>query len=884
MRALVKGLMSAPFGRHPWAPEGRAVVGPAILLCTLLGGIALPASAGASPQAAAREAPSPWTVRAPLPDPVGVAGPAVGALPEGLLAAGGANFPEAAPWDGGAKVYHDAVHLLPEPEGEWITLEERLPSRVAYPVTLATTRGLIVVGGHDGERVHDEVLRLSMQDGHLRVEELPSLPVPLTEAAGALVGSRVVLVGGRTENGGSPGNRVLVLDLAKEGADGFAWEERAGMPGPRRGLAAACALGGELLVASGRDYGPARGEGAAPFAFHADLLRYDPEADAWSELPPLTVEGAPRCVMAGTAVPVGGDRAWILGGASGEVLQRLVELEAAGDEEARLALLREHPGFSSAVLEVGLDGSVRELVDRRGAAPLPVTTQAVLWRGEAWLVSGEVRPGVRTAGVQSLALPSRAGFGTANWVTLGLYLLGMVAIGWACSRRVQGAEDFFLAGRRIPWWAAGLSIFGTQLSAITFMAIPATAYGDDWSRMVGNLTLLLVLPVAALVFVPLFCRAGVSTAYELLGRRFGAGVQRLGAALFVLVQLGRMGIVLFLPAIALATVTGISVEACILLMGVLCILYTVMGGFEAVVWTDVAQVIVLLGGALLALTVAVQGAGGVDEALRVAGDAGRLRLAKPGWGLDQKTLPTMVLGTLVLNLIPYASDQTVVQRYLSTPDERSARKGLWVNMALTVPAALVFYGLGAALFAFYQGHPEAALPASSDHLVPWFVVQQLPAGVAGFVVAAVFAASMSSLDSSMNSVATVLHHDFGLGRGEDALAFGRRATVVLGLLGTGAALAVAWADVRFLFDLFNRLLGFFGGALAGVFVLAVARPRTSPVGAGAGLVAGAASAALASFLLVDAEPRLLDGYLLGAIGLGVAVGVGVLLPAREARS
>ena len=476
------------------------------------------------------------------------------------------------------------------------------------------------------------------------------------------------------------------------------------------------------------------------------------------------------------------------------------------------------------MLELGPTGGVHEVAAARAAQPLPVTTQAVLWRGEAWLVSGEVRPGVRTAGVMSLSLPGRGGFGAANWVTLGLYLLGMVAIGWACSRRVHGAEDFFLAGRRIPWWAAGLSIFGTQLSAITFMAIPATAYGDDWSRMVGNLTLLLVMPVAALVFVPLFCRAGVSTAYQLLGQRFGTGVQRLGASLFVLVQLGRMGIVLFLPAIALATVTGISVEACILLMGLLCILYTVMGGFEAVVWTDVAQVVVLLGGALLALWVAVSGAGGLEEALATASDAGRLRLAKPGWGLDQKTLPTMVLGTLVLNLIPYASDQTVVQRYLATPDERAARKGLWVNMALTVPTRSCSTGSARRSSRSTRDTPRrrclrAATTwcrgSSSSSCRPVWRASSWPPS----------SPRACQPGLPMNSVATVLHHDFGLGRDKDALVFGRARWPWA--CWASDALAVAWADVKFLFDLFNRLLGFFGGALAGVFVLAVARPRTS---------------------------------------------------------
>ncbi len=854
---------------------------------------------------------------APLPDPVGVAGAVVGVLPEGLLVAGGANFPGAPPWEGGAKVYHDRVHLLGE-DGTWRTLEERLPEPRAYGVSVSTPRGVVVAGGHDAGRVHDSVLRLSIEEGRLVVEELATLPEPRTNAGGALLDGVLHLVGGQSALDASPTADHLALDLTH--GDGVAWSERPPVPGGRRSLPVVAALGSRLLVASGRDHGPLReAEGLSAFGLHEDLWLFDPATSRW-ELPrELGV-----CVMGAASAPVAGGGLWLLGGDDGVELLERVRLERAGEVEALRRRFLEHEGFREVALRVDLDGAVVE--ERTLPAGFPVTTTAVRWRGRTVVPSGEVHPGVRTPRVLALELEGARPFGALNWTALGLYLAGMLAIGLLCRRRIHDAEDFFLAGRRIPGWAAGLSIFGTQLSAITFMAVPATAYGSDWSRMVGNLTLLLTLPVAALVFVPAFRRANLSTAYELLGRRFGPRVRRMGATLFVLVQLGRMGIVLYLPAVALSAATGIDEGASIVVMGVLATAYTVLGGFEAVVWTDVAQVVVLLGGAVVALVVAVAGAGGLEETLELAREADRLRLARPGFGLDEKTLPTMLLGTLVLNLVPYTSDQTVVQRYLATPDEASARRGLWINMALTVPAALVFYGLGTALFAYYRTDLGAAPPETADHLVPWFVVRELPGGLAGLVVAAIFAASMSSLDSSMNSVATVLHHDFGLGRGRDvgrgrrsdfrggaesdaetvpvagqdgarapgggagraasggagdgALAFGRGATLALGVLGTGAALLVAAADVRFLFDLFNQLLGFFGGALGGVFVLAVLRPRTSPLGAGLGLAAGAVAAAAATAFLVQAETPRLDGYLVGAVGMAVTLLLGFLIPAR----
>ena len=178
-------------------------------------------------------------------------------------------------------------------------------------------------------------------------------------------------------------------------------------------------------------------------------------------------------------------------------------------------------------------------------------------------------------------------------------MLSLVVMGFYFSRREKGTDDFFLGGKRIPWWAAGLSIFGTQLSAITFMAIPAKAFATDWLYVLLTVGILAVCPVIIICFLPFFRRLNVTSAYEYLELRFNLPVRLYGSASFLFFQLGRMSIVVLLPAIALSAVTGLNVYMCIIVMGVLCTLYTVLGGIEAVIWTDVIQVIVLMGGTFL---------------------------------------------------------------------------------------------------------------------------------------------------------------------------------------------------------------------------------------------------------------------------------------------
>ena len=235
----------------------------------------------------------------------------------------------------------------------------------------------------------------------------------------------------------------------------------------------------------------------------------------------------------------------------------------------------------------------------------------------------------------------------------------------------------------------------------------------------------------------------------------------------------------------------------------------------------------------------------------------------------------LIVGFFFTNLVPYTTDQTVIQRYLTTSNEKQAARSLWLNLAITLPTGVLFFGLGTALFVYYTGNPElqAALPQKADQLVPWFVVTHLPAGVAGLVVAGIFAAAMSSLDSSMNSIATAIVNDFvgrfeGPGPKKDRLGLARRLTVLLGIIGTSAAMLLATYEIKYLFDFFQKIMGLFGGGLAGVFLLAVFTKKTHARGALIGLVLGGLSTIGVAFFTE------INFLLYAAVGAVVCVCVG----------
>ncbi len=820
-----------------------------------------------------------------IPNQTGLGGPLVGSHGGALIVAGGANFPTPLS-EGGAKIWHDEIHVLLPEATEWIS-GQRLPTALAYAACTSTPRGVVVAGGSDANQVYSTcfLMRWDSSNSEVVFDPLPDLPAASAFGSAESIGDTVFLFQGKHQKsdlelqGG-----FWQLDLSAVSPE---WKSLPAHPGALRSKMVTAVQDGPgdqpfVFLFSGAQ---TTTTDSGDLRFHAftDGYRYSPTTGEWTGVAPLPVLADPRPIA-------GKDRfrahRWPISAACAEAVGTRTILAFSGStdrhivaDSGKIKPANERPAFLSRVLAY-------DTIDDRWsvAASMPVgvvTTEAVKWEQQIVIPSGETQPGIRTPRVQALSLGTSSGgarFEFLDYMVLTLYLSLMVAVGIYFARRGSTTEDFFLAGRKIPWWAAGLSVFGTQLSAITFMAIPATSYGSDWRRFVGSVMLLPVMLLVIYCFLPLFRRLDVTTAYEYLEARFSVSVRVLASAIFILFQLGRMGIVLLLPAIALSAVTAMDTYLCIALMGLLATIYTVLGGISAVIWTDVLQVFVLIGGALLCLLVTIQDVGGWSAMIEAAQAADKFHIFDWRWSSSDMVAWVLMVGFLFTNLVPYTSDQTVIQRYLTTPDEKQAAKGLWLNLIITIPTGILFYGLGTALYVYYTSHPleQAMLPAATDQLVPWFVVTHLPSGVAGVVVAGIFAAAMSSLDSSMNSISAAVVNDF-VGRfssadeSRDDLKLARRLTLVLGIIGTGAAMMLATFEIKYLFDFFQKVLGLFGGGLVGVFLLAVFTRRCNAIGALAGLLTGAATTMAVAF------GTDINFLLYAAVGSCTCFGVGYLV-------
>jgi len=404
-----------------------------------------------------------------------------------------------------------------------------------------------------------------------------------------------------------------------------------------------------------------------------------------------------------------------------------------------------------------------------------------------------------------------------------------------------------VGGGRIPWWAAGLSVFGTLLSAITFMAIPAKAFLTDWSYFVLNMAAILITPVIAFVFIPFFNKLKIQTAYEYLEDRFNYTARAFGSLSFILFQLGRIGIVLLLPSLAISIVTGIPVDTSIMIMGVLCIAYTTFGGIEAVIWTDVLQVIVLLGGSVLAVIwIVTHTEMPFSEMVTFASENNKFNMDNFDFNFTDTTFWVVLIGGLASALVTQGTDQTIVQRYLTSTDVKDSQKTLYTNAVLTLPASIIFFGIGTLLFIFYTEMPDKLSPAISnnDSIFPWYIVRELPVGVSGLLVAGIFSAAMSSISSSLNSVSTAYCNDFHKHyrpktADKQLLKIARIATITTGVLGMLFALWMASSDIKSLWDQFYKFLGLFTGGLGGMFLLGMLTKKANAKGTLIGLVLSA---------------------------------------------
>jgi SSS family transporter len=475
-----------------------------------------------------------------------------------------------------------------------------------------------------------------------------------------------------------------------------------------------------------------------------------------------------------------------------------------------------------------------------------------------------------------------------DYVSLALYFSVNLAIGWWCARRKRRSSgEFFLSDRRIPWWAAALSFMATATSSISFMALPARSYSTDWLSFGSAPAQTLAGVVVGIVFVGVLRRLELTTIFNYLEQRFDRRVRWLGAGLAILLKVGgRMSVIMLLPALALSTVTGLSVYASILLMGVVTTIYAMEGGFEAVIWTDVLQVGVTVGGVLIALVYMAHGVhGGFSGIVHEGVAAGKFRVVSWDWDLTQPTMWVFV-GMFLGHIFVVLGDQPLMQRMLATADVKAAQRSIVMGNVVGFAGSLMFFFVGTALWAFYDAHPDRVTAGLSyDAIFPFFIANELPSGVVGLIVASLFAAAMGALSSAMNATAAIVVSDFHETRHPNStekqrLRLARTSTVAAGTIATGMAVWLAWHGAASLWDEYLKLIALIGGGFPGVFALGLLTRRANAPG----VIVGALASVLVTWLVqtfTDTNP-FLHGFV--AVASCVIVGyVASLLFPRGAK-
>ena len=439
-----------------------------------------------------------------------------------------------------------------------------------------------------------------------------------------------------------------------------------------------------------------------------------------------------------------------------------------------------------------------------------------------------------------------------DWIVLGLYIATMIGIGWWANRLQTDTEAYFVGNRNVRWWAAGLSIIATSFSAASILGVPGYAYSSDMWYLQYQIGDIAAAIIVAAIFIPFFHRVrGLTTAYEYLETRFDLKTRLLGSGLFSLTVLLRAGTLLYGAALLFSAVVptnfipGLNgVEEAVVFFGIIAIIYTVMGGISAVIWTDVIQFSIMSIGIIASMAVVVLGTpGGWAEAFADADQLGKLDVLKLEEPLGGQGILTAIFGYGLLALSLFGTNQQPVQRYMTVKEPREAQQALLLGVSAGAFGVLLSLLLGVFLFVFYQYFP-GRLPAdlTPDQVMPHFIQSEVPPIITGALVAAVFAAAMSSLDSALNSLAAALTVDwltrFKRGISEGArLRFAKMVVVTAGAIGIAIGIYASRTETL-LIDLILSFMGYFAGGLLGLFLLGMLTKRANGTGAFIGAIVG----------------------------------------------
>lgn len=451
-----------------------------------------------------------------------------------------------------------------------------------------------------------------------------------------------------------------------------------------------------------------------------------------------------------------------------------------------------------------------------------------------------------------------------DFLVLGLYLAGIVLFGSRFSKSHKDVRDYFVSGANVPWWAIMGSIVATETSTVTFISVPGYAYTTNFTFLQLVMGYMIGRLAVSILFIPAYFRGEILTVYQLLGTRFGAAVKRLASSLFLATRTLADGFRLFATGLVLAALlratpgldaysTHTILVASVLIMGVATIVYTYHGGMTAVIWTDVIQLVIYLVGALLAAAVLIQRVpGGWSEIAASGAAAGKFRLWDLTFDLTKSyTFWSGIVGGAFLTTATHGTDQLMVQRYFCAKSPGDARKALLWSGAVVFAQFALFLLIGAMLWVYYTGQAPQEAAAfvrdgriQSDRIFPTFIVQHLPTGAVGLVLAAIFAAAMSTLSSSLNSSSAAAMNDFYIPatarQRSDAhyLRVSRIFTAAWGILQIVVAVAAITLSSRVVDEVLG-IASFTNGVILGVFLLGTLTQRVGQTAAFAGIIAGA---------------------------------------------
>ncbi len=474
---------------------------------------------------------------------------------------------------------------------------------------------------------------------------------------------------------------------------------------------------------------------------------------------------------------------------------------------------------------------------------------------------------------------------TAILVVYGIVMVGM---GVYFLRKTKTSEEFMVAGRGIPAWAAGIAVMSAYTSSISYIAVPGKAFDSNWHPLIFALTAIPVTWFVTQYVIPHYRKNKIISVYRYLEDRIGEWARIYASFSFVLFMVGRTAVILYLSSLLLTSFVDIDIQMLILIIGVMTIAYTLMGGMEAVIWTDVMQSVIMIGGLLFsAYLLTTNVFSQPDYLIQKAFDDNKFSLGDTSFSLSSRTILVMIIYGVTENIRNLMADQNYTQKYSSVATEKEAKKSVWIAMLIYLPLTAIFLYIGTTLFAFYSGGGHVLDPSivKGDQVFPYFIANELPVGVKGLIIAAILAASMSTVDSALNSSATVLYLDYYKkyfkpnASEKSSINFLRLTTVLWGFL--GIVFGFLLINAKSALDIWWQISGIFGGGILGLFLLAIFKVKITRNQGISSVILSVLIIVWGTFLR-DLPPNYawlecnLDPIIIGAVGTAGLLGLSLL--------